>query len=84
MEEKLREIFEEMAVYKRLEDKQFSENAGATFVPSRDWLLRKFEDDEGKFDIAELQEFVRTYLPRQDEWIKIKDMIMFENEREYS
>lgn len=80
MEEKLREVFEEMAVYKDLKTSNFLKTLG---LPSflRDWLLRKFEDDEGQFDIAELQEFVRTYLPRQDEWTKIKDMIMFENER---
>ena len=80
MEEKLREVFEEMAVYKDLKTSNFLKTLG---LPSflRDWLLRKFEDDEGQFDIAELQEFVRTYFPRQDEWTKIKDQIMFENER---
>ena len=80
MEEKLREVFEEMAVYKDLKTSNFLKTLG---LPSflRDWLLRKFEDDDGQFDIVELQEFVRTYLPRQDEWTKIKDMIMFENER---
>ena len=80
MIEKLREVFEEMAVFKDLKTSNFLKTLG---LPSflRDWLLRKFEDEDGQFDIDELQEFVHTYLPRQDEWTRIKDRIMFDNER---
>ena len=65
MEEKLREVFEEMAVYKDLKTSNFLKTLG---LPSflRDWLLRKFEDDEGQFDIAELQEFVRIFRARMN------------------
>ena len=55
----------------------------ALSLPSflRDWLLKKFGDDEGNFDIEELTDFIHTYLPRKDEWISIKNRIIVENER---
>lgn len=47
----------------------------------RDWLLKKFEDDNGQFETEELIRFVRTYLPGKDGWTAIKDRIIKENER---
>lgn len=80
MTSKLREVFDEMTVYKDLKNSNFFNSLS---LPSflRDWLLRKFEDEEGQFDIQELSEFIHTYLPRQEEWNSIKDRIIFENER---
>ena len=48
MEEKLRQYFEDMVVYKDLKESNFFR---ALKLPSflRDWLLKMFEDDEGKF-----------------------------------
>lgn len=80
MENKLRECFDEMVVYKDLKKSNFF---SALSLPSflRDWLLKKFEDDEGSFDIDKLTEFIHTYIPRKDEWISIKNRIIVENER---
>lgn len=80
MEEKLRECFDEMVVYKDLKKSNFFSSLG---LPAflRDWVLRRFEDDEGNYDIEEVTEFVRTYLPRKEEWISIKNRIVYENER---
>ena len=36
----------------------------------RDWLLKKFEDENG-YD-QDNGSIVRTYLPRKDDWIAIK------------
>ena len=47
----------------------------------RDWLLKKFADDEGNLDIDELTDFIHTYLPNKEEWIRIKDRIINDNER---
>ena len=49
MTEKLREYFDDMVVYKDLKNNSVFSSLG---LPSftRDWLLRKFEDDEGNFD----------------------------------
>lgn len=80
MTNKLRECFDEMVVYKDLKKSSFF---SALSLPSflRDWLLKKFEDDEGNFDIEEVSEFIHEYLPKKDEWISIKNRIIVENER---
>lgn len=80
MEEKLRECFSEMVVLKDLKKSNFFASLS---LPSflRDWLLKKFSDDEGNCDTEEVADFVRTYLPRKEEWISIKNRIVYENER---
>lgn len=80
MEDKLRECFDEMVVYKDLKKSSiFSSLSLPSFL--RDWVLRKFEDDEGNYNIEEVTEFINTYLPKKDEWISIKNRIVYENER---
>lgn len=80
MEEKLRECFDEMVVYKDLKKSNFFKSLG---LPSflRDWVLRKFEDEDGNFDSGEVMEFINTFMPKQEEWISIKNRIIYENER---
>lgn len=80
MTEKLREIFDEMTVYKDLKNSNFFNSLS---LPSflRDWLLRKFEDDDGQFDIGEVSEFVNTYLPNPEAWTIIKSRIINDHER---
>lgn len=81
MIEKLRNSFDEMVVYKDLK------KTGNIFYtlnqPSfmRDWLLKKFEDENGHFDTDELVRFVKTYLPRKDDWISIKNRVVIDRER---
>lgn len=72
MIERLRECFDEMVVYKDLKKSNFFSSLG---LPSflRDWVLRKFEDEDGQYDIEAVTDFVRTYLPRKEEWISIKN-----------
>lgn len=62
MEEKLRQYFEDMVVYKDLKESNFFR---ALKLPSflRDWLLKMFEDDEGKFDVEEITNFIHSYIP---------------------
>ncbi|MCX5813953.1 MAG: BREX system Lon protease-like protein BrxL [Proteobacteria bacterium] len=80
MIEKLRNCFDEMVVYKDLKKSNFF---SALSLPSfmRDWLLKRFEDENGYFDSDELVSFVRTYLPRKDDWKTIKDKVIIEQER---
>ena len=80
MIEKLRNCFDEMVVYKDLKKSNFF---SALSLPSfmRDWLLKKFEDENGHFDSNELVRFVRTYLPHKDDWTAIKNQVIIENER---
>ena len=79
LEEKLVECFDEMAVFKDLKQSNFFSDLK---LPSflRDWVLKKFEDSEGQFDIEEIMEFVHTFLPNKDEWTNIKNRIITENE----
>ena len=65
--DKLRDNFDEMVVYKDLKKTNFFSTLS---LPSfmRDWLLKKFEDDEGNFDKDELSRFVKKFIPRKDDW----------------
>ena len=80
MSEKLIECFDEMVVYKDLGEMSFLKSLK---LPSflRDWVLKRFEDDDGQFDVEELTEFVDTYMPRKEEWLSIKNRITKEYER---
>lgn len=81
MIEKLRNCFDEMVVYKDL--KKTGNVFSALSLPSfmRDWLLKKFEDENGNFDADELVRFVKAYLPRKDDWISIKNRVVVDRER---
>ena len=80
MIEKLRDCFDEMVVYKNLKESNFFSSLG---LPAflRDWLLKKFEDEDGQYDIDEVREFVDSYLPKKEEWTLIKDRIINDSER---
>lgn len=80
MEEKLKEYFEDMIVYKDLQKSNFFK---ALSLPSflRDWLLKMFEDENGNYDIDELTEFVHQYIPSKGDWTSIKNRIIVEGER---
>ena len=79
MIDKLRDCFDEMVVYKDLKNRNFF---SALSIPSflRDWLLKKFENEDGEFDVSEVANFVQTYLPKKDDWMSIKNKIIVENE----
>ena len=78
--EKLRKYFDEMVVFKDLKNSDFF---SALSLPAftRDWLLRKFEDENGNFDSEELADFVSTFIPKKNDWISIKSRIVKEHER---
>lgn len=80
MIEKLKNYFDEMVVYKDLRNNNFFSSLS---LPSftRDWLLRKFEDEEGHFDNEELSSFVHRFIPKKNDWISIKSRIVKDNER---
>ena len=80
MEEKLREYFDDMVVFKDLKESNFFKGLK---LPSflRDWLLKMFENEDGQFDVEEVANFVKTYIPSKTEWIGIKNRIVVENER---
>lgn len=77
---KLRQCFGEMVVYKDLKKSNFFSSIS---LPSfmRDWLLKRFGDENGNFDHEELSRFIHTYLPNKKDWTEIKNRIIIENER---
>ena len=80
IDDKLRNCFDEMVVYKDLKKSNFF---NALSLPSfmRDWILKKFEDEEGYFDADQVAKFVRTYLPKKEDWNSIKNRVVVEQER---
>lgn len=78
--DKLKDAFGDMVVFKDLKKSNFF---SAISLPSfmRDWLLKKFQNEDGEYDMDEMRDFINTFLPRKDEWVKIKDRIMTDNER---
>ena len=78
--DKLRDCFDEMVVYKDLKKTNFF---SALSLPAfmRDWLLRKFEDEEGDFDKDELARFVKKFIPRKEDWNAIKNRIIVEGQK---
>lgn len=77
---KLKECFDEMVVYKDLKKSNFFASLS---LPSfmRDWVLKKFEDEEGNYDIEEVSNFIKEFIPKKDDWVSIKNRIVYENER---
>lgn len=80
MQDKLKEYFDDMVVFKNLKESNFFKDLN---LPSflRDWLLKMFEDEDGKFDVDELTSFVKSYIPSKLDWIAIKNRIVVEGER---
>lgn len=79
MIDKLRDCFDEMVVYKDQNNNFFSSLKLPSFL--RDWLLKKFEDEDGQFDVEEVSDFIRSYIPSKTEWTSIKNRIVVENEK---
>ena len=77
---KLKSNFDEMVVYKDLKKSNFF---SALSLPSflRDWLLKKFADDNGDFNFDELNDYVKNHLPGTEDWKEIKFRIVEQNER---
>ena len=77
--ERLLDAFDEMVVYKDLA------NGGIITgfkLPSfmRDWVLKRFQDEEGKLDIEEAAEFIREFIPQKEQWKSIQNRIVTRNE----
>jgi ATP-dependent Lon protease len=77
--QKLREYFGEMTVYKDLQKTNFSALTLPSFM--RDWLLKRFEDEDGNFNSEDLSNFIKKNLPDKNDWISIKDRIVNDRER---
>lgn len=78
--EKLKDDFDEMVVYKDLQKNNF---VRAFKLPSfmRDWVLKRFQDEEGAVDIEEATEFIKKFIPKAENWRSIKNRVISESEQ---
>ncbi len=78
--ERMKDAFDEMLVYKDLSKNSIV----STFkLPSfmRDWVIKRFQDDEGNMDYEEAAEFIKMYIPKKNDWKVIQNRIVTQNER---
>ncbi|MBQ3447509.1 MAG: BREX system Lon protease-like protein BrxL [Synergistaceae bacterium] len=80
MTDKIRSVFGDIAVYKDLRRTNFF---AALSLPAfmRDWIIQKFSDDRGNYDLDAVKDFTQKFIPGRDEWISIKNRIVLEGER---
>lgn len=71
MENKLKQCFPDMIVYKSPEQgKFFSTLSLPSFI--RDWLVMKFADENGSLNKEEVTEYVKRVIPKKEQWESIK------------
>lgn len=80
LRERLMDAFDEMVLYKDLSKGSI---ISSFKLPSfmRDWVMKKFQDDEGNLDFDAASEFISTYIPKRGEWKTIQNRIVTQNER---
>jgi len=80
LDSKIKKVFPEESVYKVSEN--YSIFAGKT-IPSfiKDWLVKKFTDEDGNLDKEGLLNFLDQFIPQKDSGKKIKgDLIVNKND----
>jgi ATP-dependent Lon protease len=71
MENKLKQYFPDMLVFKSSEQgKFFSTLSLPSFM--RDWLVMKFCDNNGKIDKEEVSNYVKKTVPKKEQWEHLK------------
>lgn len=78
--ERMKDAFDEMVLYKDLLNGSI---ISAFKLPSfmRDWVLKRFQDDEGEMDLDEVTEFVNEFIPKKGAWKSIQNRIVTQGEQ---
>ncbi len=73
--DRFRDCFDQMVVYKDLKKSNF---ISSFKLPSfmRDWVLKRFEDDEGVLDIEGATSFIKEFIPKKEDWKSIKNRVV--------
>lgn len=73
--ERLRDAFDEMILYKDLKHSNF---ISSFKLPSfmRDWVLKRFQNEDGDNDVDGAAEFIREFIPKKDDWKSILDRVV--------
>jgi ATP-dependent Lon protease len=77
MEDRLKEWFSDMLVYKNPDYGKFF---SALSLPSfmRDWLLMRFSDSDGRINKEEVSEYVRKTIPQKNQWPQLLYQMLHE------
>lgn len=78
--DKLKDNFDEMIVFKDLKQNNF---ISSLKLPAfmRDWVLKRFQDEDGDIDIEEATDFIKTFIPKKEDWKSIKNRIISNQEQ---
>lgn len=73
--ERFKDAFDEMVVFKDLKHSNF---ISSFKLPSfmRDWVIKKFQEDNGEIDVENAINFIRDYIPKKEDWKSIIDNIV--------
>lgn len=76
---RLKDAFDTMVVFKDLQQNNF---ISSFKLPSfmRDYVVKNFQDDDGEVDIDGAADFIRTYIPKKEDWKNLKNRIINNNE----
>ena len=73
--ERFKDAFDEMVVYKDLKRSNF---ISSFKLPSfmRDWVIKRFQNEDGEIDVAEATSFIREFIPKKEDWKSILDRVV--------
>lgn len=78
--ERLKDAYDEMVVYKDLKKSNF---ISSFKLPSfmRDWVLKRFQDENGEIDVEGATDFIKDFIPKKENWKGIINRIVNYQER---
>lgn len=73
--ERFRDAFDEMVVFKDLKRSNF---ISSFKLPSfmRDWVIKRFQDEDGEIDVEQATDFIREFIPKKDDWKSILNRVV--------
>lgn len=73
--DRLRDAFDEMVLYKDLKKSNF---ISSFKLPSfmRDWVIKRFQDEDGEIDTDGASEFIKQFIPKKEEWKSILNRVV--------
>ncbi len=73
--ERFRDAFDEMVVFKDLKRSNF---ISSFKLPSfmRDWVIKRFQDEDGEIDVEQATEFIQEFIPKKDDWKSILNRVV--------
>ena len=76
---RLRDAFDEMVLFKDLKKSNF---ISSFKLPSfmRDWVIKRFQDEDGEIDADGATDFIREFIPKKEDWKSILNRVVNEHE----